>query len=108
MRELKILTKYRHFKDKEYLVLGISYSRGVYERDYEILSEHTETNKNVRIGIYDRTCSHWEKEENEDLVIYVALYGEHKIYARPLEMFLSEVDKEKYPHVEQKYRFEEV
>ena len=62
---------------------------------------HFKGNKYIVEGI----AMHTETEES--LVIYRRLDGK-ELFARPYDMFNSLVDKEKYPEVLQKYRFEKI
>ena len=78
MREIKIGKVYKHFKNKLCIVL-------------DIVNDSESNNDEV----YSK------------VVIYQDLYGDNLKWARPYDMFNSEVDHEKYPEVEQKYRFEE-
>lgn len=47
-------------------------------------------------------------ETGEKLAVYQGMYPPFKICARPYDMFMSEVDREKYPKIRQKYRFEKI
>lgn len=62
--------------------------------------------KHFKGNLYKVICLAEDSEDGRKLVIYQALYGENKIYARPYDMFTSRVDKEKYPNSDMTYRFE--
>ncbi|MCR5796408.1 MAG: DUF1653 domain-containing protein [Eubacterium sp.] len=58
--------------------------------------------------LYEIVAFAQHTENEEKLVVYRGLYPPYKVCARPYDMFMSEVDREKYPDAMQKYRFEKV
>lgn len=118
MRELIYPGIYKHFKNKYYATMGVStpmtteeileYKNKHNNELYELLdleASHTELNDNIAILKLDDKWVHVSNVESSQLVIYKSLYDNTGAYARPIDMFLNEVDREKYPDVEQAYRF---
>ena len=81
MREIKIGSIYRYFKGHIYRVIKIGYD----SEKYDELSPETSR-----------------------VVVYENINDDKDVWVRPYDMFNSKVDKEKYPDVNQEYRFEEI
>ena len=81
MRKIEVGRIYRHFKGSTYYIRHIA--------------EHTETGEAMVV---------YSKIDLESKSGLGALKS--KVYVRPYSMFISKVDKEKYPNVTQEYRFE--
>ena len=80
-REIKVGNTYKHFKGHIYKVVAIAYDSENYNEENPELSK---------------------------MVVYQNIEDETLCWVRPYQMFNSLVDKEKYPDIEQEYRFEDI
>lgn len=116
-RELKVNGLYKHFKGHLYKVLDLAeVNSAKVEAQGSLKVLHTEYNEQIEVVITaDNKMVVYTDSVNGDtdnLVVYRRVIDgkeiESETFARPEEMFLSEVDHDKYPDVKQKYRLEEV
>ena len=56
--------------------------------------------------LYQIIAVAYDAETEQQVVVYQALYGDYRVWVRPLENFLSRTDREKYPEASQEWRFE--
>ncbi|MGL5767033.1 MAG: DUF1653 domain-containing protein [Sarcina sp.] len=113
---------YRHFKREKggeemiYAVSNISIpisrkevSKMSHDSNSDVLVfYHTELERPIPIIRQGDSYYHLDERDREKLVIYTGLYGTRDTYVRPISMFLSKVDTDKYPNVTQIYRLERI
>ena len=85
---------------------GAATSREIREGDIVQHFKREWSDKNTSEYLYKIIAFAQHTETGEKFVIYQGLYAPFKVCARPYDMFMSEVDHQKYPSAKQKYRFQ--
>lgn len=128
MKDRKIVVPgiYRHFKHTEdgipnnYMYCTMFVAKAVDKKVIQEFCERFKTkvlpiiwvkytekkDKRIPLFLIDGEYKFWNGDCNQDLLVYKSLYDGEQPYARPYDMFMSEVDHEKYSEITQKYRFE--
>lgn len=117
-RELRYPAIYKHFKNKYYATMGMShyidkenFNKVLKENDLSIwnlkslVAEFTENDRRIVCVNFKDEWYHFDVCDR-GIVLYKSLYDDTGVYARPIDMFMSKVDREKYPNIDQEYRFE--
>lgn len=114
-RTVKKGKKYLHFKNNVYQVIGFSNPNPVKENlpmevvlSFNFINVIHADGNHFRIFEHKGRLYHDSYVDKKNLVIYHRIDYPNVLYARPIKEFLSEVDRNKYPDVKQKYRFEEI
>lgn len=105
-RVLETETVYRHFKGDDYFVHAVSRPIPLTQRLVDCLPKkvtHTETQREIEIVISRGHIYHYSCDCEDTLVIYSKTGG--KLWARPIEQFMSKLDKKKHPNVDREFRF---
>ena len=97
--------------DKLFDMLYINKGESIWESLCKVISSNILKERQLKRWVeylYEYIGEATHSESREKMVVYRALYGDKGLYVRPYEMFVGEVDHEKYPEIRQKYRFEKI